>query len=47
MRWTCIPSKGSRSAPSHFILLKPKISTDEPVFVVAVFTLSVVLSWQG
>ena len=32
LRWTSIPSRGSRNTPSRFILQKPEISagTDEP-----------------
>ena len=33
LRWTSIPSRGSRNSPSRFILQKPEISaadTDEP-----------------
>ena len=32
LRWTSIPSRGSRNTPSRFILQKPDISagTDEP-----------------
>ena len=32
LRWTSVPSRGSRNTPSRFILQKPEISasTDEP-----------------